>query len=179
MCIRDRLSEIEPFARSGSFPDPLPSFTFQPECADDRNPCGFTSSAEVWPQFGDSDSPSPCASDWACANNEQSSAYVTERRIVAKISVAVQAGDGNVLATREADVTLRTLNVPPYVALSLIHISDKRRSKIQPGQHWADRRSMRHFGRRPESLPFGCPNSSVWDARAIRARRPSVRSDSR
>ncbi len=112
------LSEIEPFARSGSFPEPLPSFAFPPECADERNPCGFTSSAEVSPQFGDSDSPAPCASDWACANNEQRNPYVTERRIVAKISVAVQAGDGSVLATREADVTLRTLNVPPYVAIA-------------------------------------------------------------
>jgi hypothetical protein len=112
------LSEIEPFARSGSFPEPLPSFTLPPECADERNPCGFTSSAEVLPQFGDSDSPEPCASDWPCANNEQRSAYVTERRIVAKISVAVQAVDGSTLATREADVTLRTLTAPPYVAIA-------------------------------------------------------------
>lgn len=112
------LSEIEPFARSGSFPDPLPSFTFPPECVDGENPCAFTSSAEISPQFGDADSPAPCDSDWACANNEQYGRYVTERRIVAKISVAVQGGDGSILATREADVTLRTLNAPPYVALA-------------------------------------------------------------
>lgn len=112
------LSEIEPFASSGSFPDPLPSFTIPPECVDDRNPCGFTSSAEVSPQLADSDSPAPCDSDWACANNEQRGTYVTERRIVATISVTVQSGDGSILGSREADVTLRTLSVPPYVAIA-------------------------------------------------------------
>jgi hypothetical protein len=113
------IAEIAPFARSGSFPDPLPSFTFAPACVDDRNPCGFTGSAQVWAQFGDSDSsPAPCDADSACANNEQRNAYVAERRIVGTISVAVQAGDGSILATRQADVTLRTLNAPPYVAIA-------------------------------------------------------------
>lgn len=113
------ISEIAPFARSGSFPDPLPSFTLAPACVDERNPCGFTGSAAVRAQLGDSDSsPAPCDSTWACANNEQRNTYVAERRIVATISVAVQAGDGNVLATREADVTLRTLNAPPYVTIA-------------------------------------------------------------
>ena len=112
------ISEIAPFARSGSFPDPLPSFTFAPTCVDERNPCGFTGSAAVWAQFGDSDSPAPCDTVSACANNEQRNGYVAERRIVATISVTVQAGDGSVLATREADVTLRALNAPPYVAIA-------------------------------------------------------------
>ncbi|HEX5273916.1 MAG TPA: hypothetical protein VFW34_01415 [Candidatus Rubrimentiphilum sp.] len=112
------ISEIAPFARSGAFPDPLPAFTFAPACVDERDPCGFTASAAVGAQFGDSDSPAPCDTLWACANNEQRNGYVAERRIVATISVAVQAGDGSVLATREADLTLRTLNAPPYVAIA-------------------------------------------------------------
>jgi hypothetical protein len=112
------LSEIAPFASTGSFPDPLPSFTFAPECVDEREPCGFTGSAEVSPQFADADSPLPCDSASACANNEQENAYINERRIVAKISVAVQAGDGSALASREAEVTLRTLHSPPYVAIA-------------------------------------------------------------
>ncbi len=112
------LSEIALFARNNSFPDPLPTFTFAPACVDDRDPCGFTGSAAVSAQFGDSDSPAPCDTGWACANNEQRNAYVAERRIVATISVSVQAGDGSVLATRESDVTLRTLNAPPYVAIA-------------------------------------------------------------
>lgn len=112
------LSEIALFARNDSFPDPLPTFTFAPACVDERDPCGFTASAAVSAQFGDSDSPAPCDTDWACANNEQRNAYVAERRIVATISVTVQAGDGSVLATRESDVTLRTLNAPPYVAIA-------------------------------------------------------------
>lgn len=112
-------SEIALFARTGSFPDPLPSFTFAPSCVDEREPCGFTGSATVSAQFGDPDSsPEPCDADWACANNEQRNGYVSERRIVAKISVTVQAGDGSILATRESDVTLRTLSAPPYVAIA-------------------------------------------------------------
>ncbi len=113
------ISEIAPFARSGSFPDSLPSFTFAPACVDERRPCSFTGSARVSAQIVDSDSsPAPCDVAWACANNEQRNIYVTERRIVARISVAVQAGDGSFLATRDSDVTLRTFNAPPYVAIA-------------------------------------------------------------
>ncbi len=113
------ISEIEPFARGGSFPDPLPSFTFPPACVDERTPCGFTGSAQVSAQVADSgSSPAPCESAEACANNEQTNLYVAERRVVAKISVTVQAGDGSVLATREDDVTLRAFNAPPYVAIA-------------------------------------------------------------
>jgi hypothetical protein len=112
------ISEIAPFASAGTFPEPLPSFTFAPECEDERTPCAFTSSANVSPRFADSDSPAPCDSAPACANNEQENSYVGERRIVAEISVAVQAGDGSLLAAREADVTLRTLHAPPYVAIA-------------------------------------------------------------
>jgi len=112
------LSEIAPFASAGSFPDPLPSFTFAPACADERTPCSFMSSAQVTPQLGDSDSPAPCDTVSVCANNEQQNAFVAERRIIARISVAVQTGDGSLLASRNYDLTLRALRTPPYVAIA-------------------------------------------------------------
>ncbi len=112
------LAEIIPFESAGAFPDPLPSFTLAPDCVDDRTPCGFMASASVSPRFADSESPAPCDSDSACANNEQQNVYVSERRIVATIAVSVQAAGGSVLAARESDVTLRTLHAPPYVAIA-------------------------------------------------------------
>ena len=111
------VTEVAPFASSGSFPDPLPSFTLAPECIDAGSPCRLTSSAAVSPAFADSESPQTCDSASACANNEQQNPYVGERRIVAAIAVYVEAADGSVLANRSAEITLRTLHLAPYVAI--------------------------------------------------------------
>ncbi len=130
------ISEIEPFARGGSFADPMPSFTFAPACVDERSPCGFLGSARVSARVADSDSPAPCESAAPCANNEQTNVYVAERRVAAEISVTVQAGDGSVLATREDDVTLRAFSSPPYVAIAGARdrTSDAILVSAQPGE---------------------------------------------
>jgi hypothetical protein len=112
-------SGIAAYAQSTGLQGPLPAFTPLPEhCAQAQMPCAFTTSATVSLVRSDiATTPSPCDAASPCANNEQANPHVFERRISARISVAVRAADGSVLATRELDVTLRAMTVSPYAAI--------------------------------------------------------------
>jgi len=98
---------------------PLPSFTPLPTlCVDARTPCGFSGTASITLMRDDiAAAPAPCDTALACADNEQANVYVSERRLTARISVTVRAGDSSILAMRDADLTLRVMNAPPYVAI--------------------------------------------------------------
>ncbi|HET9393049.1 MAG TPA: hypothetical protein VFO29_06000 [Candidatus Rubrimentiphilum sp.] len=101
-------TNIAAYAQAGSIPSPLPTFTpLPPLCADANPPCAFTSTATITLSRGN-----------ATASNQEANAYVAEDRLAAHISVAVRAPDGTLLATRDNDLTLRTMLSPPYVAIA-------------------------------------------------------------
>jgi len=101
-------TNVATYAQAGAIPSPLPVFTPLPAaCADANPPCAFTSTATI--SLVRSDAP---------ASNQEANAYVSESRVTAHISISVRAADGTLLATRDNDVTLRTMLSPPYVALS-------------------------------------------------------------
>ena len=112
-------SGIAAYAQSTGLQGPLPTFTPLPErCAQGQMPCAFTTSATISLVRNDiATTPSPCDAASPCASNEQANPYVFERRIVARISVAVRAAEGSVLAIRELDVTLRAMTASPYAAI--------------------------------------------------------------
>ena len=101
-------TNVAAYARAGPLSSPLPTFTpLPPLCVDATSPCAFTSTATISLLHTD-----------VTASNEEANAYVLEGRLAAHISVAVRAADGTVLATRDNDVILRTINSPPYVAIA-------------------------------------------------------------
>jgi|GEM_PF-1738584 len=108
--------------RTGTLPAPLPTFTpMPPACVDANTPCRYKSSASITlTQTGTAVAGSQCdAMRTNCAAHEQSNAYVRESRITARISVSITAAsDGALLATRTADLIVRTMNTPPYAVLA-------------------------------------------------------------
>ncbi len=110
---------VAAYARSGMQAGSLPTFTPLPAlCAGGPTPCAFTGTATIALLRSDFEAlPAPCDSASACANNEETNLYVSERRLSARVSVTVRAADGGILAARDADVTLRVMSTPPYVAI--------------------------------------------------------------
>lgn len=89
-------------------PAPLPS---APAC--ESTPCPFTLAASFALQgaLGDNESPN------VVATSVQPYPSIAEGRIAATITETVSAADGTALAVRTEFVTLRTFDVPPYVAI--------------------------------------------------------------
>jgi hypothetical protein len=110
---------VAAYAQSGMHAGPLPTFTPLPAlCAGVPTPCAFTSTANIALLRSDFEAaPAPCDSASACASNEKTNLYVSERRMTAQVSVTVHAADGSILAARDDDVTLRVMSTPPYVAI--------------------------------------------------------------
>ncbi len=107
--------------QQGPLPSPLPSIApLAAACADSGAACRYKSAATI--AFTQTSSPAPTATCDAgqtnCARGEQANAYVDENRVNARITVTVTAADGTALVTRSANVALRTMRVPPYVALT-------------------------------------------------------------
>lgn len=117
---RDTLvAAVQAYARGGFFPSPLPELSPVPShCADPDPPCAFSGSATMMLLRRDPVTPAPCATDSACAANEETNAFVNEGRIVARISVQVRAADGTFLAQRNDEITLRTFSAAPYAAIA-------------------------------------------------------------
>jgi len=119
---------VAAYAQSGMHASPTPSFTPLPAlCADAPTGCAFTGTATIALLHSDFEAlPAPCNSASACANNEETNLYVSERRLWARVSVTVHAADGSILAARDDDVTLRVMSAPPYVAI------------VSARDHWVD-----------------------------------------
>lgn len=102
--------------QSGGLPEPLPSFTPLPSsCIDSA--CNYTAHETI---AVEPNAPSAAcdASSPNCAVNEESNGYVNEQRVAARITVTITAPGGETLATRSADVILRTFATPPFAAIA-------------------------------------------------------------
>lgn len=113
------IAGVQPYARAGAFPNPLPELRPIPaHCSDPDPPCAFLGSGTITLLRRDPATPLACGAGTGCAVNEETNAYINEGRIVARISVFVRAADGTPLAQRDSEVALRTFAVPPYVAIA-------------------------------------------------------------
>lgn len=101
---------------SGEPPEALPSFTPLPaQCAGGGNPCRYqtTETIAIAP-ISTAPTCDPAATN--CAIDEEANPYVNERRVAARITVAVTGASGELLVTRSQELILRTFSTPPYVA---------------------------------------------------------------
>jgi hypothetical protein len=82
-----------------------------------RRGCALEGSARMSFSLPPAATPSPCPAG-SCSVYEQENDAVEEGRVTVTIAAQAETVDGAVLAARSAELTFRTLRLPPYAALA-------------------------------------------------------------
>lgn len=82
-----------------------------------RRGCALEGSARISFSLPPAAMPSPCPAG-SCSVYEQENNAVEEGRVTVTIAAQAKSVDGAVLAARSAELTFRTLRLPPYAALA-------------------------------------------------------------